>query len=123
MKKILIIEDEQAYLKLLKSRLAGKGYKILSALNGKTGLEMAKSENPDLILLDLKMPVMGGMEMLALLHKEKIVKKTKVIILTNLEPDDKIIKEVLSGLPSYYFIKSDISFADLLKKIRGLLAE
>lgn len=63
------------------------------------------------------------MAMLDLLRKEEAGKKTKVIILTNLEPDDKIIEKVTNDLPSYYFIKSDIQFDDLLQKIKELLAE
>ncbi len=123
MKKILVVEDELAYLKLLNSQLTEKGYQVIEAINGKIGLEKAKSENPDLILLDIRMPVMDGMAMLDLLRKEEAGKKTKVIMLTNLEPDDKILGGVVSGQPAYYFVKSDIQFNDLLEKIKELLAE
>jgi DNA-binding response OmpR family regulator len=123
MKKILVVEDELAYLKLLNSQLTEKGYTVIEAINGKKGLAKAKSENPDLILLDIRMPVMDGMAMLDLLRKEEAGKKTKVIMLTNLEPDDKIIGKVVSDQPSYYFVKSDIQFDDLLAKIKELLAE
>ena len=122
MKKILVVEDELAYLKLLNSQLTEKGYQVIEAVDGKQGLEKAKSENPDLILLDIRMPVMDGMAMLDLLRKEEASKNTKVIILTNLEPDEKIIKEVVQDQPSYYFVKSDIQFDDLLEKIKELLA-
>ena len=123
MKKILVVEDEIAYLKLLNSQLTEKGYKVIEAVNGKAGLEKAKSESPDLILLDIRMPIMDGMAMLRLLRKGEESKKTKVIMLTNLEPDDKIIEEVVSDQPSYYFVKSDIQFNDLLEKIKELLGE
>ncbi len=123
MKKILVVEDELAYLKLINSQLTGKGYKVIEAMDGKKGLEMAKKENPDLILLDIRMPVMDGMTMLGELRKEEAGKKTKVIVLTNLEPDDKIIGGVVKDLPTYYFVKSDIQFNDLLDKIKELLNE
>lgn len=123
MKKILVVEDELAYLKLLNSQLTEKGYTVIEAMNGKKGLEKAKSENPDLILLDIRLPVMDGMAMLAQLRKEEVGKKTKVIILTNLEPDDKIIKEVVQDQPSYYFVKSDIQFDNLFEKIKELIEE
>ena len=122
MKKILVIEDELAYLKLLNSQLTQKGYKVIEAINGKQGLERARSENPDLILLDIRMPVLDGMAMLDLLRKEETGKNAKVIMLTNLEPDDKIIEGVIVNHPSYYFVKSDIQFNDLLEKIKELLA-
>jgi CheY-like chemotaxis protein len=123
MQKILVVEDELAYLKLLNSQLTNKGYTVIEAINGKNGLEKAKSENPDLILLDIRMPVMDGMAMLNLLRKEEKGKKTKVIMLTNLEPNDEIISEMVTEQPSYYFVKSDIQFNTLLKKIEELLAE
>ena len=123
MKKILIVEDELAYIKLLNSQLTEKGYKVIEATDGKIGLEKAKSENPDLILLDVRMPVMGGMTMLNLLRNGEVAKKTKVILLTNLEPDDKMIEDVINDQPSYYFVKSDIQFNELLEKIEELLAE
>src|SRR3990167_306592 len=118
MKKILVVEDELAYLKLLHDQLTAKGYEVLEAKNGKAGLEMAKNEKPDLILLDIRMPIMDGMTMLGLLRQDENGKNTKVIMLTNLEPDDKIVGKVLNEQPSYYFVKSDIQFNDLLEKIK-----
>lgn len=121
MKKILVVEDERAYLKLLNSQLTEKGYKVIEAINGKQGLEKAESENPDLILLDIRMPVMDGMAMLSLLRKEETGKKTKVIMLTNMEPEDNILKGVIADQPLYYFVKSDIEYNSLLKKIEELI--
>jgi CheY-like chemotaxis protein len=121
MKKILIVEDELAYIRLLKSQLTEKGYDVSEAVDGKKGLEMAKKVNPDLILLDIRMPVMDGMTMLELLRKEEWGKKMNVIILTNLEPDDKILSSVITDEPSYYFVKSDIKLGELLEKIKDLV--
>ena len=121
MKKILIVEDELAYIRLLKTQLTEKGYDVSEAVDGKKGLEMAKKVNPDLILLDIRMPVMDGMTMLELLRKEEWGKKMNVIILTNLEPDDKILSSVITDEPSYYFVKSDIKLGELLEKIKDLV--
>lgn len=123
MKKILIVEDELAYLNLLRNQLREQGYTVIEAIDGKKGLQKAKSEKPDLILLDIRMPVMDGMTMLDLLRQDPSGKKTKVIMLTNLEPDDRIINKVVSDQPSYYCVKSDVKFSDLLEKIKELLAE
>lgn len=123
MKKILIVEDELAYVKLLRDQLTAKGYQVIEAKDGKEGLEMAKKENPDMILLDIKMPLMDGMTMLDLLRKDEQGKSTKVIVLTNLEPDDKIIKDVVKDQPAYYFVKSDVKLEDMLDKIKSLLSE
>lgn len=123
MKKILIVEDEQAYLKLLRDQLTAHGYAVVEAVDGKEGLAKAKSENPDLILLDIRMPVMDGMRMLSLLRRDGASEKTKVILLTNVEPDESIIDEVVRDMPSYYYIKSDTPINDLLAKVAELLAE
>ena len=65
MKKILFIEDEQTLQKTLGEILTDKGYKIISALTGDIGVRLAKSEKPDLILLDLLLPNSSGLEVLA----------------------------------------------------------
>ena len=123
MKKILIVEDEPMCLELLTSQLTEEGYKVIEAINGKKGLEKVKKEHPDLIILDIKMPVMDGITMLDLVRKEKVGKKVKVIILTNLELEEKAIAKIISDQPLYYFIKSDIQFSDLLNKIKEILTE
>lgn len=123
MKKILIVEDELAYMTLLHDKLTAAGYTVIEAVNGKLGLEKVKKEKPDLVILDVRMPVMDGMTMLDLLRKDEASKDTKVIILTNLEPDEKMIGKVVNDQPSYYFVKSDIHVSDLLEKIQELLAE
>ncbi len=123
MKKILIVEDELAYVKLLRDQFTAQGYQTIEAYDGKTGLELAKAEKPDVILLDIRMPVMDGMTMLDLLRKDADGKSTKVIMLTNLQPDDKILGKVVEDLPTYYFVKSDIKFEELSDKVKELLAE
>ena len=123
MKKILVVEDESAYLDLLRNQLVGLGYTVVVAKDGKQGLEKAKAQQPDLIILDIRMPVMDGMTMLSLLRKDSKTKHTKVIMLTNLEPDKKIIDKVVKDQPLYYCVKSDVKFSDLLAKIKELLTD
>lgn len=121
MKKILLVEDEIAYLDLLKEELSQELYKIISAKNGDEGLDLAEKERPDLILLDIRMPVMDGLTMLTELRKSEFGKTVKVVILTNLEPDTDVIQKVLKDQPTYYLIKSDISIEDVKLKIKELL--
>ncbi len=123
MKKILVVEDEIAYSRLLHDQLTTAGYQVVLAEDGERGLSMAKSEKPDLILLDIKLPKMDGMAMLDLLRKEPNGKTVKVIILTNLEANEKIIQEVTQDLPTYYCIKSDTKLDDLIEKIKTTLSD
>jgi DNA-binding response OmpR family regulator len=122
MKKILIVEDELAYVRVLRDQLKVKGYEVIVAKDGKEGLAMAKKEKPDMILLDIRMPVMDGLTMLSLLRKEESGNTTKVVMLTNLEPDDKIIGNIVKDQPAYYFVKSDIKLGELLEKVQEILS-
>ncbi len=122
MKKILVIEDEFSYLKLLEIELQSHGYEVIKANDGRKGLELAKKHHPDLILLDIRMPEMDGMTVLQELRKDEYGRTAKVILLTNLEPSDDMIKNVIIGKPSYYFVKSDIKLSDLLEKVAELLS-
>lgn len=106
---------------MLASKLKEKGYEVIEATNGKEGLLKAKDKNPDLILLDIRMPVMDGMTMLRQLRKTDSNKKTKVIMLTNIEPDDKMIGKIIKDQPSCYLVKSDIQFKELMEKISEVL--
>lgn len=123
MKKILIIEDEISYIKLLKDQLESKGYLVITTGNGKDGLEITQKEKPDLILLDIKMPVMDGATMLNLLRQTEFGKSVKVIMLTNLEPDTNIIDNAINNHLTYYYVKSDTKFIDLLNKIKEIINE
>ena len=84
MRKILFIEDEAILQKTFGDILKQADYKVISALDGETGLRLAKTEKPDLILLDLILPAMDGFEILEKLKKDPETKKIPVIVLTNL---------------------------------------
>ena len=121
MKKILIVEDELAYITLLRNTFA-KDYKVFTARNGKEGLVTARKERPDLILLDLKMPVMDGLAMLAELRKDQHGKKVQVVLLTNLEPTSQVIQQLVKDQPTYYWVKSDIALDKVITEVRALLS-
>lgn len=87
--KILIIDDEESILNLVTAYLRPEGYEIQTAMNGRSGLQAAKTFNPDLIVLDIMLPGMDGLELLARLRRESDV---YVIMLTaKNEETDKII--------------------------------
>lgn len=121
MKKILIVEDELPYLKLLNDQLTQIGYKIFEAKDGKEAMEIAKVKTPDLILLDIRMPTMDGLSMLDELRKTVWGKSVKVIILTNIEPNDRILQKVIKDKPDLYLIKSDTPFSELISQIKNFL--
>ncbi len=120
---ILIVEDEVSMLNALRDKFTHEDFSIFEAKNGEEGLEIALREHPDIILLDIFMPKMDGMTMLDLLRKEADGKSAKVIILTNLEPNDAILQKVVKDLPVYYFIKSETTLDHLIEKIKELLSD
>jgi CheY-like chemotaxis protein len=81
-KKILIIDDEKDALFILSKELASKGYSVISADNGNDALKLAKSKYPDLIMLDIWMPEMDGLEVFARLGEDPKTKDIPVIFLT-----------------------------------------
>ena len=117
-KKILIIEDELPMLKALSDKFTREGFSALEARNGAEGLDMALKSKPNLIILDLFMPVMDGKAMMEKLRQDEWGKKVPIIILTNLNPDDKTLNEIMASGPSYYFIKSKWQLDDLVKKVK-----
>lgn len=83
MAKIAIIEDDQAIAQMYRFKFEANGDQVETADNGQLGLELVEKFKPDMILLDLMMPVMTGEEMLAALRKAPWGQKIKVIVLTN----------------------------------------
>ncbi len=80
--KILIIEDNPMNMELFNDLLEAEGYLILQAVNGKDGVEMAKSEMPDLILLDYGLPDINGMEVIERLKRDPRTKDVVIIVCT-----------------------------------------
>jgi len=122
MKKILFIEDETSLQKAFGTILKDKGYEVVSALDGETGLKLAKEENPDLILLDVILPKIHGFEVLKKLKEEKETQQIPVIILTNLEDMENVGKALELGAMSY-LVKAQYSLEEVLEKIKKALGE
>ena len=122
MKKILFIEDESALQKAVSDFLNQEDFKVVSALDGETGLRMAKSEAPDLILLDLILPKLNGFEVLKELSVDEKTKKIPVIVLTNLEGVEDIKKALELGATTY-LIKEDHRLEEVAEKIKKALGQ
>jgi len=119
-KAILIIEDEMSLLEALKIKFTKEGFGILEAKNGVEGLEVAKKEHPDLILLDIIMPKMDGLTMLSRLREDKWGKDVPVILLTNLNDSEKISEASKEGVYDF-LVKSDWHIDDVVKKVKETL--
>ncbi len=121
-KKILFIEDESALQKTFGDFLGKEGFELISALDGETGLKLAEKEIPDLILLDLILPKIEGIELLKKLRENPKTKDIPVIVLTNVE-DFKKLQEALELGVKAYLVKTDFTLEEVLEKIKQELKE
>lgn len=119
-KTVLIVEDEAPLRGALSIKCKKVGLKVLEAGNGEEGLDVAFREHPDLVLLDIMMPVMGGMAMLKQLRADAWGKSVKVIMLTNLNDAEYIAGAMEQGSFDY-FVKSDWKIDDLVEKVKERL--
>ena len=117
---VLIVEDDASMLAILASRIADEGYTVLKAQDGQQGLTRAMNEHPDLILLDLLLPKLSGLELLNALRADERGKQIPAIILTNLNENDAIYKSVALRSTAY-FIKSDSSLDHIAAEVRAKL--
>jgi DNA-binding response OmpR family regulator len=106
-KKVLSIEDDVFLSSLVSGKLIENGLSVITAGTGKDGIEKAKTENPDVILLDLMLPDVGGFDILKALKADEATKKIPVIILSNLGGREEIEESVKLGADSY-LIKSNV---------------
>lgn len=118
-KSILIVEDEKALLDAYTLLLRAKNYKVFQAVNGREALQILESEKPNYIMLDILMPVMGGIEFLETARIPKNYPDTKVLVLSNLS-DKKTIGMVMDLGASKYALKASMSPRELMDTIESL---
>lgn len=120
--KILVVEDEPTLSTALVDKFTAEQFTVLTAKNGREGLDTALKEHPDIILLDIVMPVMDGMSMLVALRKEEWGKTAKVMLLTNLSDPHKMSESIAQDAAGY-LIKSDWKLEDLVAEVKRKITE
>lgn len=119
--KIVIVEDDQAISQMYRIKFEAEGYEVETAENGQLGLELAEKMRPDIILLDLMMPVMTGDQMLQQLRATDWGKDIKVIILTNMGEQEA--PEILRSLGARRFIvKAEMTPRQVAEMVQQELA-
>lgn len=109
-KKILVVEDDSCIRETMRDILEQEGYLVETAINGRDGLDKMKISKPSLVLLDMRMPVMGGREFLEILHQDIDIKSTPVLVVSATAKKDSIL--LAQGL-----IKKPIDLEALLRMI------
>ncbi len=123
---ILLVEDEKILVRTLEDRLVAEGFDVTKTFDGVQGLQMALLEHPDLILLDILMPNVDGLEMLKELRKDAWGSHATVIILTNVKDTDILAKGMGIGLDGVgntyeYMVKTDWSLDAIVSRIKQRL--
>lgn len=119
-KKILVVDDEPAITKLVELMLSVKGYEVIAAEDGKKGLEMFKTENPDLVITDIVMPDMEGIELVRSLIK---IKKNLPIIVMSGNPTGTQFLKIASMLGAHSTLNKPFSSSELLSLISNIEGE
>ena len=119
MSKILIVEDNEMNRDMLSRRLERKGYDVVMAEDGKKGVNMSKSENPDLILMDLSLPVMDGWEATSTIKADEETRSIPIIVLTAHAMAGDREKALDAGADEYD--TKPIDFKRLLGKIKEFI--
>jgi two-component system alkaline phosphatase synthesis response regulator PhoP len=120
MKKILIIEDEKILAEMYREKLEMEGFKVSLAFDVKEGIEMAKKERPDLILLDILLPVENGVSFLKKQKEDKEISEIPVIAFSNYD-DSRTKKEAIKLGVKEYLIKTNYTPTEIVEKIKKYL--
>lgn len=123
MNRILLIEDDPAMVTLYKDLFEKEGYTVSVATDGEQGLKVALNTMPDVILLDILLPKMNGMSVMSRIRTTEWGKKEPIIILTNVDPDDTMMQNIIHGQPTYYLLKANTTPGAVLAKVKELLVK
>jgi len=120
--KILIVEDELYLLNILCDKFKREGFRVIKATNGKTGMQAAIKSKPDLILLDIIMPLVDGVTMIKQMRQDERTANIPVIIISNLSEVERITEALgaKNGIIEY-LVKSHWSLEGVVKKVKETL--
>jgi two-component system, OmpR family, phosphate regulon response regulator PhoB len=120
-KRILLVEDDRFLRRACESSLRQRGLTVISAVDGEEGLRLAQHERPDLVLLDLLMPRLSGVEVLRALKADPATRAIPVLILSNSSRDQDVAEVMALGALDYW-VKASLSLKELGERVCRLLA-
>lgn len=120
--KVAIIEDDMAIVQMYRMKFETEGYDVATAPDGATGLELIESFTPDIVLLDLMMPNMNGLEMLSRLRSQPNGRDAKVVVLTNMG-DTETATKVFKMAADDYIVKAEMTPKQVAERVKALLAK
>jgi DNA-binding response OmpR family regulator len=121
-KKILFVEDDEGFYNIFSVSLKMKGYDVIHVADGSEAVEKAVTEKPDLVLLDIILPGLSGLDILKELKENDDTKRIKVVMLTNFGTDDNVNKAMELGADDY-LMKYNVVASELPDKISVYIGE
>lgn len=121
---ILIVDDEPEMCTLYGDELTDAGYEVLTAGDGAEGVRLAKTARPDLVLMDMKMPVMDGVDAFMKLHEDPATQDIKVVFLSAFG-DPKVVatdSKTAEELGARGFIRKGVGMDEFVEKVKGFLS-
>jgi len=122
MAKVLIVDDDMTLRELYKERMKAEGFVIVSASDGEEAIDKTMKEKPDVILLDIMMPKINGIDVMKMLREKEETKDIPIIILTALIQEIDKIKDIM-GPKDGYLVKSEIMPKDVVDKVNKSLGK
>ena len=120
-KRILVVDDQEDLRGVLRDLLTGSGYTVIEAADGEAGVAKAKSDNPDLILMDIQMPVIDGYEATRLIKGDPALNPIPIVAVSSFAMKGDEEKARAAGCDHY--VTKPYSPMQLLRLIRGLLGD
>ena len=120
--KVLLVDDDIALQTVVSAALTQGGFEVVSANDGKTGIDKAKSEKPDIILLDQVLPDISGNNILKTLKADDETKGIPIAMLSNFSQNN-LVQEAIQAGALDYILKYQIEPADLVQKLNSLIKE
>lgn len=118
--KVAIIEDDIAIVQMYRTKFETEGYEVATAPDGEAGLELLSTFEPDIILLDLMMPNMNGLDMLQKLRNQPGGRDAKVVVLTNMG-DTETATRVYKMAADDYIVKAEMTPKQVAERVKALL--
>ncbi|MFA6974156.1 MAG: response regulator [Parcubacteria group bacterium] len=119
-KKIMIVEDDSFVMDIYHTKLEQENFEVIEAVNGVEAVKKLQEIEPDLILLDIIMPYMDGLEVLQKIKSDDRLKRIPVVLLTNLSQKEEVNRGLELGANDY-LIKSHFTPSEVLEKIKNYI--
>ncbi|OGZ66554.1 MAG: hypothetical protein A3C06_00950 [Candidatus Taylorbacteria bacterium RIFCSPHIGHO2_02_FULL_46_13] len=117
--KVLVVEDNEIIRRAMVDELLLDKFSVAEAMDGEEALAKIISKKPDIVILDIMLPKMNGLEVFKKIRGNPLIAETKVVVFTNIDADDKMIEELSSLNPCFYLNKARLRLEELPEKIKA----